>query len=90
MCLKRSFTFIDGDCYCGLAERATRIVGGEDTEVNEYPWQAGLVSRGQHDFVWCGGSLVSSRWVITAAHCTAGASARDIEVRSHLSGDICV
>ena len=78
-----------GSCYCGLAERATRIVGGEDTEVNEYPWQAGLVFSGGN-IVWCGGSLVSSKWVLTAAHCTAGASARDIEVRSHLSGELSV
>ena len=79
------FTFIGGDCYCGLAERATRIVGGEDTEVNEYPWQAGLVTRGQRDFVWCGGSLISSNWVLTAAHCTAGRFYLDINVRSHLT-----
>ena len=77
-------SLIVAECYCGLTERATRIVGGEDTEVNEYPWQAGLVHRGQN-IVWCGGSLVSSKWVITAAHCTAGKSAQDIEFRSHLS-----
>ena len=88
--LKRFLTFIDRSCYCGLAERAKRIVGGQDTEVNEYPWQAGLVTRGERDFVWCGGTLISSKWVLTAAHCTADRSALSIEVRSHLSGDICV
>merc|ERR1711962_479358 len=51
------------DCYCGLAKRKpTRILGGEETEVNEYPWQV-FISTG------CGGSLISDNWVLTAAHC---------------------
>ena len=69
----------DCDCKCGLAKRATRIVGGKFTEVNEYPWQTGLVSRGGNT-VWCGGSLVNSKWVLTAAHCTDGRSPASIQV----------
>nr|AOW41608.1 trypsin [Euphausia superba] len=58
-----------GRCVCGQANRATRIVGGQTTEVNEYPWQVALVSRGSTQ-VFCGGSLINDRWVLTAAHCT--------------------
>ena len=67
------------DCKCGLANRAQRIVGGVETEVNEYPWQAGLVNKNS-GFIWCGGSLVNSRYVLTAAHCTKGKKPSSMQV----------
>ncbi|CAL4109761.1 unnamed protein product [Meganyctiphanes norvegica] len=54
-------------CHCGEGNFFTRIVGGRDTEQYEYPWQVGLVKSDQIPF--CGGSLVSSHFVLTAAHC---------------------
>merc|ERR1712180_314544 len=70
-----------GDCQCGIkgGSDSTRIVGGQETEVHEYPWQVGLVSRGGTT-PWCGGSLISERHVLTAAHCTEDSSARKIQV----------
>ena len=50
--------------------RVSRIVGGVDSEVNEYPWQVGLVtSDSTDDRPFCGGTLISDRFVITADHC---------------------
>merc|ERR1711962_290683 len=70
-----------GDCQCGIkgGSDSNRIVGGQETEENEYPWQVGLVSRGGTT-PWCGGSLISERHVLTAAHCTEDLSARRIQV----------
>ena len=68
-----------GDRCCGIANRAVRIVGGEATEENEYPWQVALVGRRQN-VPFCGGTLISREWVMTAAHCTAGASDGAIQV----------
>ena len=68
-----------GSCTCGVANTANRIVGGVETEAHEYPWQVGLVSAsGSHP--WCGGTLISPQHVLTAAHCTAGASPSNIAV----------
>ena len=44
-------------------------MGGEETEANEYPWQVGLVSPGEKT-PYCGGSIITSQHVLTAAHCT--------------------
>merc|ERR1712215_385669 len=69
----------ESDCKCGLAKRSTRSIGGQVTEVNEYPWQAGIVTK-RGKSVWCGGTLVSDLWIMTAAHCTKGESASGIQV----------
>merc|ERR1711962_1579043 len=53
--------------------------GDDETEVSEYPWQVGMVSTG-YNRVWCGGSVISDQWILTAAHCVTGDSPSDIEV----------
>ncbi|MBN3307434.1 TMPS9 protease, partial [Amia calva] len=52
--------------FCGQAPLNTRIVGGESAPPGSWPWQVSLHLNGYHV---CGGSLISSQWVLSAAHC---------------------
>ncbi|XP_077054499.1 serine protease 60.1 [Siphateles boraxobius] len=64
---------------CGQAPLNNRIVGGVDAFEGSWPWQVSLHSStyGGH---FCGGSLINSEWVLTAAHCLPGVSASSLRV----------
>ncbi|KAM3916891.1 serine protease 27-like [Leptodactylus fuscus] len=51
---------------CGSPIISSRIVGGTDAVDGEWPWQISLWY--QDNFI-CGGSLISSQWVMSAASC---------------------
>ncbi|KAI4531504.1 hypothetical protein MG293_018018 [Ovis ammon polii] len=55
-----------GPPACGKRLQLNRIVGGEDSSDAEWPWVVSIRKNGTHH---CAGSLLTSRWVLTAAHC---------------------
>ncbi|KAK2906424.1 transmembrane protease serine 3 [Channa argus] len=44
----------------------TRIVGGNLSKPGQFPWQVSLHFNNEHV---CGGSIITSSWILTAAHC---------------------
>ncbi|RLU16063.1 hypothetical protein DMN91_011821 [Ooceraea biroi] len=61
---------LPSDCGRDLSQR---IVGGERTSLDEFPWMALLeYQKPNGRTTACGGVLISKRYVLTAAHCIKG------------------
>ncbi|XP_042286428.1 transmembrane protease serine 2 isoform X2 [Thunnus maccoyii] len=54
------------DCGQSSAAPSTRIVGGTEAVNGAWPWQVSLQINDHH---LCGGSIISSNWIVSAAHC---------------------
>ncbi|XP_057604582.1 transmembrane protease serine 13 isoform X3 [Hippopotamus amphibius kiboko] len=52
--------------HCGMRAMTGRIVGGALAAESKWPWQVSLQYARTHI---CGGTLIDTQWVLTAAHC---------------------
>ena len=61
-----------------------RIIGGTPADFGEYPFMVALlfepIAGNDYQKQYCGGSLIASRWVLTAAHCVEGVSPEELAV----------
>uniref|UniRef100_A0A3Q3GCR8 Transmembrane serine protease 5 n=1 Tax=Labrus bergylta TaxID=56723 RepID=A0A3Q3GCR8_9LABR len=58
------FAKVEG--LCGTRAKLPRIIGGVEATLGRWPWQVSLYYSNRHT---CGGSIITSQWVVTAAHC---------------------
>jgi len=70
---------------CGVPGPDFFIVGGTEATPHKYPWMASLFftqgsSSGSY---FCGGTLISDEWVMTAAHCVDGATSMKVFLGAH-------
>ncbi|KAG7175398.1 Plasma kallikrein-like 1 [Homarus americanus] len=65
------------DCYCCVPDKCScgkangnRIVGGwMTTPNNKYPWLVGFKVMNYGENYFCGGTIISPHYILTAAHC---------------------
>uniref|UniRef100_A0A4W3H6J6 Peptidase S1 domain-containing protein n=1 Tax=Callorhinchus milii TaxID=7868 RepID=A0A4W3H6J6_CALMI len=52
-----------------------RVIGGQEALPGNWPWQVSVQMRHDSSYLHiCGGSIIDTRWVLTAAHCVSQAS----------------
>uniref|UniRef100_H3AJF8 Peptidase S1 domain-containing protein n=1 Tax=Latimeria chalumnae TaxID=7897 RepID=H3AJF8_LATCH len=71
----------EANCACGTnSMKKTKIVGGEDAKIGKWPWQVSLQMR-RFGHV-CGATIISNRWLVSAAHCFYDSDSRRYSVPS--------
>ncbi len=56
--------------------RTTRVVGGQQAAVGQFPWTAAVSFRLEGATYSCGGTVVGRSWIVTAAHCVTDLDGR--------------
>lgn len=68
------------NCKCGVrGPKTNRVVGGQETGVNEFPMMAAVIDDGI-GIIKCGGVIISKKHVLTAAHCMKTQKLEDTSV----------
>lgn len=52
----------------------TRIIGGQETTIEKFPYQVMVLCAEDFTVSLCGGALINKKTILTAAHCAYGCS----------------
>jgi len=69
-------------CGCSIKQAIlAKIMGGKAVRTRSWGWLVSLTRYSDHEH-FCGGSILSSSWVLTAAHCVSDMNASDIIINA--------
>lgn len=66
------------------AQAQQNIIGGQNTTIADNPWQISMRATNNHHIIGirnehiCGGAILTSEWIITAAHCVTNFTTNEI------------
>ncbi|KAJ3656340.1 hypothetical protein Zmor_015424 [Zophobas morio] len=63
--------------------RDSRIIGGLDANAGQYKFAAAITVTTETSRFFCGGSLLTNQWIITAGQCVNGATLFTIQIGSN-------
>ncbi|XP_052132884.1 brachyurin-like isoform X2 [Frankliniella occidentalis] len=66
------------------ARHSVRIIGGQAAAPGQFPWQAQVRMDNSY---FCGGSILSAQWILSAGHCASGFSTFVVVLGSVYSGN---
>ncbi|EEB15299.1 tripsin, putative [Pediculus humanus corporis] len=65
-------------CGVNQNEYYSRVVGGRPADPKQWPWMVSLIKNREH---FCGGVLITSKHILTAAHCFRGINPKSVIAR---------
>jgi len=88
---KLNWSAVKPACKCGIEKPHQRIVGGVESQSGKYPWMAALFDSSDSSkprWKACGGTLIASNWVVTAAHCMWRYNIDESKLVKHTKDDL--
>lgn len=66
-------------CVAAACDLSQRIIGGNKVLIEQFPYQVALERNG---FPFCGGSIIATNKILTAAHCVEDVPPEELQVRA--------